>query len=95
MVWPTGGETPSWRSCHAEFWIDEELVLAVSGVDIAPAEGHYVTYVNLAAEEVACRITDVKFILREEREASDGADPSPGSRPLYLRPTIKIEMQEV
>lgn len=95
MSWPTGGETPSWRRNHAEFWIDEELVLEVSSIDIAPAQGQYVTYVNLANEEVACRVGDVTFALREEQAVPGGADPSPGPRPLYLRPTIKIEMQLV
>jgi hypothetical protein len=92
MPWPTGGETPSWRTSHAEFWIDEELVLTASSLDIAPAEGMYVTYVNLAGEEIPCRIADVTFILREGREVL-GADPSPGTPHLFLRPVVKIEMQ--
>jgi hypothetical protein len=95
MPWPTEGETPSWRGSHAEFWIDEELVLAVSSIDIVPAEGQYVTYINLAEEEVHCRIADVTFILREEREVPDSTDLSPGTPHLSLRPTVKIEMQAV
>jgi hypothetical protein len=95
MVWNTEEESPSCSGERIEYWLDEELVLVLEDAKSFPSEGMYVTYVNLTGVETTCRVGDVTFILREEREVSNGADLSPGSQPLYLRPTIKIEMQAV
>ena len=94
MPWPTEGEAPSWRESHAEFWLDEELVLSVSSIDVMPAEGMYVTYINLAEEEVTYRVSDVYIILREGKVVPEG-DLSPGTHHLYVRPTVKVELQPV
>ncbi len=94
MPWPTEGEAPSWRESHAEFWLDEELVLAVTTIDVMPVEGMYVTYINLAGEEVTYRVSDVYIILREGKVVPD-SDPSPGTHHLYVRPTVKVELQPV
>ncbi len=93
MPWQTGDVSPSWMGSHAEFWFDGELVLFVSTIDVMPAEGMYVTYINLAEEEVTHRVGEVTIVLREEREVPEGADPSPGRQPLYVRPTVKVELQ--
>ncbi len=92
MPWPEAADPRGWRRSHAEFWLDEELVLAVSSIDIMPAEGHYITYRNLAGAEVTYRVGDVQIILQEEQEPHTG-DPPPGPSPIYLRPTIKIHLQ--
>ena len=92
MPWPTEGETPSWWESHAEFWLDEELVLSVSSIDVMPVEGMYVTYINLAKEEVTHRVGEVTIVLREGMVVPDG-DLSPGTHHLYVRPTIKVELQ--
>lgn len=95
MVWNTGAESPSCSGERIEYWLDEELVLVLEDAKSFPSEGMYMTYVNLAEVETECRVSDVTFILREAREVPNGTDPSPGARPLFLCPTIKIEMQEV
>jgi hypothetical protein len=92
VLWFEGPNDPGWRRSHAEFWLGEELVLSVSSIDVLPFEGMYVTYRNLAGEEVTYRVGDVTLVLQEEQEPHSG-DPPPGPSPIYLRPTIKVALQ--
>lgn len=95
MVWNTEAGIPSSSGIRLEFWVGETLELALEDFKHIPAQGEFITYANLAGEEVTHRVGDVTFILREARVATDAADPSPGSASIYLQPTIKIEMQAV
>ncbi len=97
MVWYTGPILPPIAHGSMEFWLDEELLLAVQMDDttFTPAEGMYFGYVPLEGAPTEYRVGDVKITFTEERTGDAPADPPQPAREgsIVLNPVIRVELQ--
>ncbi len=97
MAWYTGPILPPITHGRMEFWLDEELLLAVQMDDVTftPVEGMYFKYIPLEGAEEEYRVGDVRISFVERRTAGHPENPPQpaieGS--VYLDPVIKVELR--
>lgn len=97
MPWYTGPILPPIAHGSMEFWLGEELLLAVQTDDttFTPSEGMFFGYVPLEGVPTEYRVGDVRITFTEERTGGTPADPplpaQEGS--IFLHPVIRVELQ--